>query len=237
MATEDFDIDRLAEYLHLIPQQVMRLADRGKLPGRKVAGKWRFSRAEIHHWLEDRIGLSDEGELVEFEGVLRRDADIDEPDEIVIADLLPEQAIAVPLAARTRSAVFSAMIELAAGTGWLWDPDKMLEAVRAREDLYPTAMENGVALLHPRRPMPGILGQAFLALGRTTTGIPFGGASGGLTDIFFLLCSASDPGHLRTLARLSRVLGVPGFLQAFRAVGDASEAHKLVAETESNLAG
>jgi PTS system nitrogen regulatory IIA component len=202
-----------------------------------VAGKWRFSRAEIHHWLEDRIGLSDEGELVEFEGVLRRDAGIDEPEEIVIADLLPEEAIAIPLAARTRSAVFNAMIDLAAGTGWLWDPDKMLQAVRAREDLYPTAMENGVALLHPRRPMRGILGQAFLALGHTTTGIPFGSASGGLTDIFFLLCSLSDRGHLRTLARLSRVLGVPGFLEAFRTVGDAGEAHQLIAETESNLAG
>jgi len=31
--------------------------------------------------------------------------------------------------------------------------------------MYPTTLDNGVALLHPRRPMSGILGQAFLALG------------------------------------------------------------------------
>ncbi len=65
MRTEDFDIDNLASYLHLTPQQVTRLADRGKIPGRKVAGQWRFSPADIHHWLEARIGLSDEDELVE----------------------------------------------------------------------------------------------------------------------------------------------------------------------------
>jgi len=108
MAGEDFDIDSLAVYLHLTPQQVGRLADRGKLPGRKVAGAWRFSRAEIHHWLEERIGLADEDDLVEMEGVLEETAGA-EPDEIVVADLLAPAAIAVPLAARTRNKVITAM--------------------------------------------------------------------------------------------------------------------------------
>ncbi len=71
MAEADFDIDRLARYLHLTPQQVDRLATRGRLPGRKVAGKWKFSRADIHHWMEERMGLLEEGELVQVEGALR----------------------------------------------------------------------------------------------------------------------------------------------------------------------
>jgi PTS system nitrogen regulatory IIA component len=233
MAADDFDIESLAAYLHLSPQQVMRLADRAKLPGRKVAGQWRFSRAEIHHWLEDRIGLSDDDDLVDVEGVLRSSAAV-EDQEIVIADLLPQQAIAVPLSARTRSAVFHSMIELAVGTGWLWDPEKMLQAVRDREKMYPTALDNGVALLHPRRPMPGILDQGFLALGCTTTGIPFA-SGGGLTDVFFLICSVNDRSHLRTLARLSRVLAAPGFLSALRDAPDPAVAHGLVAETEEAL--
>ncbi len=33
----------------------------------------------------------------------------------------------------------------------------MAEAVRSREQMQPTALENGVALLHPRRPMAKIL--------------------------------------------------------------------------------
>src|SRR5690606_12943820 len=58
MAEEDFNIETLADYLHLEANQVSRLAERGKLPGRRIGGAWRFSRAEIHHWLENRIGLS-----------------------------------------------------------------------------------------------------------------------------------------------------------------------------------
>lgn len=236
MSTEDFDIDSLAAYLHLFPQQVSRLADRGKLPGRKVGGQWRFSQADIHHWLEARIGLSDEDELVEVEGVLQRSAvKAGEPEEILIASMLPKEAIAVPLQARTRNAVITGMVEAAAQTGWLWDPEKMAEAVRSREELFPTALDNGVALLHPRRPMSSILGQAFLALGRTSTGIPFGSSRGGLTDIFFLICSVEDRGHLRTLARLSRVLTAPGFLEALRAAPDAVAAYQLISDTEAGL--
>jgi PTS system nitrogen regulatory IIA component len=237
MPTSDFDVDSLAVYLHLTPQQVTRLAERGRLPARKVAGEWRFSRAEIHHWWEDRIGLSDEDELVEVEEVLNPPTTGGRHEEIVIADILPVEAIEIPLRARTRASVFPAMAQVAARTGWLWDPDKMAEALRAREEMHPTALDNGVALLHPRRPTPGILGQAFLALGIAPSGIPFGGGRGGLTDVFFLICSVEDRGHLRTLARLSRVIGAPGVLESLRQAPGAAAAHQIVKQAEQALAG
>jgi PTS system nitrogen regulatory IIA component len=157
----DFSVESLARYLHLAPRQVVKLAERGHLPGRKVAGDWRFAKADIHHWFENRIGLSDESELVEVENVLQQSVPPENHHEICIAEMLPLDAIAVPLAARTRNSVLDAMVRLAAQTGWLWDVKEMTEAVKAREEMRPTALENGVALLHPRRPMPKILAQPF----------------------------------------------------------------------------
>jgi PTS system nitrogen regulatory IIA component len=238
MPTRDFDVDSLARYLHLTPQQVAKMADRDKLPGRKVSGQWRFSRAEIHHWLEHRIGAGDEEDLLKVESVLRRSAaGTDQPHTLSIADMLPLQAIAIPLRAKTRNSVIVSMVELAIGTGWLWDARAMIEAVEAREGMHPTALENGVALLHPRRPMGSILGQALLCLGVTPSGIPFGGGGAGLTDVFFLICSVDDPGHLRVLTRLSRVLNVPGFIEGLRTAGDAHAARQLIMETETGLPG
>jgi PTS system nitrogen regulatory IIA component len=234
MAEKDFDINSLARYLHLTPAQVSRLVERGKLPGRKVAGQWRFSRAEIHHWLEDRIGLSDEDELLQMEGVLRRSKDT--PERFPpLCKLLPLEAIAVPLQARTRGSVITAMAELAASTGLLWDPERMADAVRARENLHPTALDSGVALLHPRRPMPAILAESVLALGITASPIPFGGGRHGLTDTFFLICATDDRAHLRILARLSRLVADPAFLEAMRAAADAQEVHQLIEHFESQL--
>lgn len=235
MSQEDFDIDSLAAYLHLDPQKVMRMADRGKIPGRKIGGRWVFSGPEIHHWLEERIGASDDQELAEVEDVLRTKSDAPKPSPLV--EMLPIEAIAIPLAARTRNSVITAMCDQAAQTGLLWDPEQMAEAVRDREEMHPTALENGVALLHPRRPMPGILGEAFLALGRVDAGIPFGGSRGVLTDIFFLILSADDRGHLNTLARLSRMITDMDFLAEVRSAPDAVAVREMFADKEEQIEG
>lgn len=229
MSYSDFDIEGLAAYLHLNSAQVSRLADRGKLPGRKVQGQWRFAAAEIHHWLEDRIGLSGEDELVQVEGVVTAESE----SPISISAMLPVEAIAVPLAARTRGSIITAMTELAAATGMLWDVAKMAEAVQSRENLHPTALDNGVALLHPRRPMPAILGESVVALGVTRQGSPFGGA--GLTDVFFLLCLSNEREHLRVLARLSRLIGDASLLSALRSADSPYEAHEAIVQTERRL--
>jgi nitrogen PTS system EIIA component len=233
MAQIDFDIDRLAAYLHMPATAVLKLAERGKLPARRVGGEWRFSAAEIHHWLEDRIGLSDDDALAHMEGALDRAAD-DDVEEVSISQLLKLEAIEVPLNSRTRGGVILNMTKLAAQTHLLWDAAKMAEAVRAREEMHSTALDNGVALLHPRRPMSAILSEAVIALGVSRGGIPFGG-SGNLTDIFFLICSTSDHEHLRILARLSRVINDQGFLSAIRSADDAVSLHRIIEQREAAI--
>jgi PTS system nitrogen regulatory IIA component len=110
----------------------------------------------------------------------------------------------------------------------------MEEAIRTRENMYPTALDNGVALLHPRRPLSGILSEPFLAFGLTSQGIPFGGGRT-LTDVFFLICSTEDRWHLRTLARLSRLLADNLFLQKLREQTEPHKVLQLFAEFEANL--
>jgi PTS system nitrogen regulatory IIA component len=82
--------------------------------------------------------------------------------------------------------------------------------------------------------MAKVLSQPFLALGRTVSGIPFG-AGAPMTDIFFLICSMEDRGHLRVLARLSRLLTLPGFVDALRTAPDAKAAHQLIVDAEARL--
>jgi PTS system nitrogen regulatory IIA component len=230
MADYDFDVESLAAYLHLSPAQIARLAERDKLPARRVQGQWRFSPAEIHHWLEERIGISDEQELSDMEGFLRPPAAHEPPS---IAELLPVEAIALPLLARTRGSVIKEMVAAAARTGLIWDPERLADAVQTREELHTTALENGVALLHPRRPMPSILGGPALAFGRTDRGIPFGGSM--LTDLFFLICSIEDRGHLQVLARLSRLLASAEFVASLRAASHPQAVHELIAKAETSL--
>ncbi len=234
MASKEFDVDQLAAYLHLAPDKIAKFASQGRLPGRRVGGQWKFPESDIHHWLEEKIGSSDPSELSKMEDILDRTADADD-FYTALADYLPIEAIAIPLAARPRGSVIRRMSQLAAGTGLLWDADAMAEAVAAREDLHPTALENGVAMLHPRRPQSSILAEPLLALGISSSPIPFGNASGHLTDVFFLICSTDDRVHLRLLARLSRLISDNVWLTQLRSSNTASEALELIRTGELEL--
>src|SRR5262245_32783731 len=108
MIHRDFDTDTLASYLHISPTQVQKLAERGNVPGQKIAGQWRFSKGEIHHWLEERIGAAGQADLEHVQGILDRAAAQHETTTVAISELLLPEAIAIPLPARTRNSVIKA---------------------------------------------------------------------------------------------------------------------------------
>ncbi|MGB7325750.1 MAG: PTS sugar transporter subunit IIA [Rubripirellula sp.] len=229
---EDLDVAQLAAYLHLLPDQVTKMAMRGKLPGRKVGGVWRFSEAEIHHWLEEQIGVSDSEELGKVQKVLDR-ADpeiIDRP----ISELCSIDSIEVPLNARTRGSVIRSMCDLAGKTGLMWDAPAMAEAVAAREQMHPTALDCGVALMHPRRPQTSILADSVIALAVCPSAIPFSDR-GQLTDIFFLICSYDDTVHLRILAKLSRMISTGDMLDNLRSAQSPTDAWHVLCDAEAAI--
>jgi excisionase family DNA binding protein len=45
-------VREVAEYLKLAKSTVYKLAQAGRLPGRKIGGAWRFSRKGLDQWLE-----------------------------------------------------------------------------------------------------------------------------------------------------------------------------------------
>ena len=145
MQHEDYDIDSLAKYLHIEKQKVEKLTNRGRIPGHRVDGKWRFSPQEIHQWLERRLGVLDQEELAQVEGAMARQSTA-LPEDSTISSLLSPETISIPFGGKTKSSVIQSMSELAASTGLLWDIEKMASAVREREDMQTTALESGVAL-------------------------------------------------------------------------------------------
>lgn len=52
----------VAAYLNVTEKTVYRLAQRGELPGFKVAGAWRFRRRDIDSWIDaqKRAAIIDE---------------------------------------------------------------------------------------------------------------------------------------------------------------------------------
>jgi PTS system nitrogen regulatory IIA component len=226
------DMEQLAAYLQRDVREVGKLASRGQLPGHKVGGEWRFARAEINHWIETQLPAYTEKQLANLESAAGRG-----DGEPLLASLLSEASIAVPLGASTRSSVLRELVNLAEQTWQVYDPTAVHDAIRQREEMASTALPNGVAIPHPRRPLPAALGESVIAYGRTASGIPFGAPQGGLTDIFFLSCCRDDRTHLRVLARLTRLFLRPDFLDDLRAAETPAETWEKITAAERELLG
>lgn len=219
------DLEQVASYLQRDAREVSKLASRGHLPGKKISGEWRFARTEINYWIETQLHDYSDEQLTALEAA----------DEPLVSALLSETMMAVPLAAGTRASALKELVNLAEQTWQVYDPEAIHTAIRQREDMGSTALSNGVAIPHPRRPLPAALGESVIAYGRTASAIPFGGDHGGLTDIFFLVCCRDHKTHLGVLARLSRMLLRDGFVAELRAADSVAESYRIIANAEGEL--
>lgn len=55
-------VREVATFLNVDEKTIYRLAQKGELPGFKVAGAWRFQRADIQRWIDARKGPSAAGD-------------------------------------------------------------------------------------------------------------------------------------------------------------------------------
>lgn len=232
MSRDFYTMDDLVQRLGRDRRQVEKLVNRGIIPGRRVGGEWRFNEIEITHWLEQELrGFDDDGLALFEQSHQSSSVSTQSP----IAEMLHPETCEVPLDAGTRPAVLQALIELAGRTWQIWDPAAVLKAVKEREEVMSTGFENGVAIPHPRNPLPDALGQSVIAFGRTLSGIPFGAPGRSMTDLFFLVLARDAATHLQILARLGRILQREDFVEALRLAESGSAAYQLLIATDQQV--
>ncbi|MFH1746261.1 MAG: PTS sugar transporter subunit IIA [Planctomycetota bacterium] len=219
-------LDELARHIGMDARTVKKWAERGQLPGVMIASQWRFNRAQLLDWLQSRLHSFDHKHVRNLERAMS-----DGNNGVLVSSMLAIEAIDMNLPARSRPSVLRELIRLAIRTGMVYDEAGILEAVQEREEQGSTALPNGIALPHPRRPQPYATAEPLVCLARVPAGIPFGAPDGWLTDLFFFVCSHDERQHLCVLARLALMLS--GDLpQALREVEDAHEALALILDSE-----
>jgi len=225
-------ISELARQLGRDRRVLDKLADQGRLPGRKVGGVWQFHPTEIRHWLEQQMREYSGGELRVIEQT-QRSMQVDEHGPI--SCLLSVETVQVPLEARTKQSVLETLVKVAGRTWHVWKPKEILQAVREREEVMSTGYANGVAIPHPRNPIPDSLGQSIISYGRTFSGIPFGAPRRVLTDMFFLVLCKDSRSHLHVLARLGRIMQLPDFLDTLRDANDDAAAYQVICDADRRV--
>ncbi len=234
MPREQMSEKQVAAYLNMDLREVQKLSARGQIPCRKIGGRFVYTKLEVDHWAFSRLGQMDRKELAGIEKGVSLHHGYD-PHELSVESLIPDGGIAVPLDARTGGAVLRKLVDLGERLGVIYVPEELHEEIRKREELCSTAMVPGVALPHPRHPLPYDIADSFVLVGRTFKGVPYGAEDGTLTQLFFMICCKDERTHLHVLARLARILTESRQVESLLGAEDADALREALAQAERHI--
>ena len=235
---EYLTIGQLAAYLGWSTRFIEGLVRGERLPGLELDGQWRFRRDDVVDWLEQKIQTLDTARVTELEAKMESSLLADGIFRTTrtdrLASRLPLKGIALDVPLVSKADVLRSLASLAEATGFLFDKDFLLASLVDRESLCSTAMPGGVALCHPRRPLPSIIQRQFLCFLRTAAPVDFGAEDGEGTSAYFLLCTPDDRSHLHGLARLARIIQ-GGTLDVLKSAVSTEDVLRAIAQAEAGI--
>ena len=129
-------IEEVAKYLRVSERTVYDWAQKGEIPSGKIGTVWRFKRAEIEQWVNDRLStnrLKSNLSPVQLEAILS-------PDRIIFFDYPAKRDALLALARNLSTAP------------QVKNSQELALEILKREDLMSTAIGRGIAIPHVRLP-------------------------------------------------------------------------------------
>lgn len=155
------------------------------------------------------------------------------PAPVSVADALRDRCINLNLQAADRDGLLHELVSLVIPPREKRLAEKLFKALKERENLCSTCVNEGVAIPHARNALVGLVDEPIIAYGRHKAGVEFGALDGNPVHHFFLLCAPSVRQHLPLLARLARILNNPDVRARLNAVGSAPELINLIRDAEA----
>jgi excisionase family DNA binding protein len=227
MKSELMTLKEVAEFIRLNEKTVSRLANSGELPGSKISNQWRFDRVAVKEWASTH-GRETTPEMQE---PLPPEA-TGLPAPLTVEGTLSLNRINLSLAGADKDAVLRELAAMVIPPAKKQTYETFLQALKAREDLCSTCVDEGVAIPHSRNAIVGLVMEPVIAYGRHVQGIDYGALDGKPVRHFFLLCAPNVRQHLQLLARLARLTKDPEFRSALSRADHPEQVMVLVHEAE-----
>lgn len=151
-----------------------------------------------------------------------------------IAELLRPDTIVSDLQATEKSEVLNELAQTLVQVHQHLDTEDVVEVLEERERLGSTGIGDGVAIPHGKlKDIKDLL----LCFGRSEEGVEFEAMDGKPAYLFFLLLAPEDSVgvHLKTLARISKLLKRSHLRQRLHEAQDAESLYQLIVDEEAQL--
>jgi PTS system nitrogen regulatory IIA component len=134
MEDEILTIEEVAKYLRVSERTVYDWAQKGEIPAGKIGTVWRFKKAEIEKWVNNRLMVHKNASST---GAIH-----------VESILSPERILFLNYTAKKDALL--AMAENLAGAPQVKNRQELAEEILRREELMSTAIGRGIAIPHVR---------------------------------------------------------------------------------------
>jgi len=219
-------LKELADYLRVNERTILRMLKSGQIQGVKIGGQWRFNGSQIDQLFfpENPPTGPDVVPLQDFtQGHFN----------IPVSRLLKEDRMIMEMAAKDIDGVIEELSEPFARKTLLLDTHDLKNRLLAREKLLSTGIGRGIAIPHPRDPIPTLREPAILIFGRKNKGVDFHAVDQNPVHLFFLLCCQNIEIHLHMMGALARILQDTPFLEGCRQAKKAEDIIRLAMELEA----
>lgn len=151
-----------------------------------------------------------------------------------IVDLLNAAAITSDLKATGKNEVLAELTDAIVKVEGSLNRDEVIKVLQERERLGSTGIGEGVAIPHGKLKD---LKQLLISFGRSRGGVDFDSMDGKPAHLFFLLIAPEESVgvHLKTLARISKLLKNPAVRMRLLEAPDGETLYRIIAEEEEQL--
>ena len=153
-----------------------------------------------------------------------------------LSELLPENQISADLTGKNKFQLIEELLDLINGNGKILNRELALKDVLAREGYLSTGLENGLAIPHAKT--DGV-DQLVMSFGLRRDGADFDSLDREPVYFVFLLVGppAASTNHLKTLARISRLVQHTDFISSIQQADTVDDILKILAEEDGKHAG
>lgn len=148
-----------------------------------------------------------------------------------VLDFLNLDSIAIDIKSTTKKDVIVELCTLLHKNGKIAELDPVVTALLEREKLGSTGIGQGIAIPHGKSPT---VEKLVAAMGISRRGIDFESLDGEPVHVIFLLVASTDSsgGHLKALARISKLLKDKFFRQSLRDARSVEDIQKIIKEED-----
>jgi len=153
---------------------------------------------------------------------------------VKIAELLDPAAIVAELKGTGKEDVLAELTDSLINAHPSLKRDDVIRVLMEREHLGSTGIGDGVAIPHGKLKK---IDRQLIAFGLSRKGVDFDAMDGKPAKLFFLLIAPEDSIgiHLKTLARISKLLKASLVRERLQSATDRLHIHRIIAEEEENL--